>query len=91
MVKLTKNKQALLDYLGKDYEAKNIDMEACIYRDFGDYDIEVSGGHLKNKKVIIFLWDKRDGFHVIETAEIENGDFESVKNELDKLIQKHIQ
>ena len=62
MIKLTKNKQELLNYLGKEYNAKNIDMEPCIYRDFGDYDIELSeplaeGEYLGYLKIQVFKPD----------------------------------
>ena len=90
MIKLTKNKQELLNYLGKEYNAKNIDMEPCIYRDFGDYDIELSGAHKKGLPATIFFWDKRDGFHVVETIKIKDGNFECIKKELDRLIQKYV-
>ena len=88
-VKLSKNKQALLDYLGSDYKEASIDLEPCIYRDFGTHDFEISGGKLKGQQVIIFLWEKVDRFGVIETVTIPKGDFEQVKVELDKLITKY--
>ena len=41
---LTGCQQDLLDYLGKQYTVKRIDGLDCIYRDFGDYDVEICGG-----------------------------------------------
>ena len=58
-VGLSKNKQALLDYLGFGYRPRVIDFEECIYRDFGEYDVEISGGHRKGDRVIIYLWRKK--------------------------------
>ena len=41
---LTRSQLELLDYLGTQYTVKRIDGLDCIYRDFGDYDVEVCGG-----------------------------------------------
>ena len=38
--------QALCDGLGEKYEIMMIDLERCIYRDFGNrFEVEVSGVH----------------------------------------------
>ena len=87
-IELTKHKQALLDYLGSNYTKKIIDKEPCIYRDFGSYDIEISGGHKKREKIYIYLWQKEQHLSVIEQIEIPN-DFERVKYELDNLISNY--
>ena len=39
--------QALCDGLGENYKLMEIDLELCIYRDFGNrFEVEVSGVHL---------------------------------------------
>lgn len=88
MVKLTKTKQALLDFLGEGYEAKIIDLEPCIYRDFGDYDLEISGGHRLKDSVTIYLWQKEDGVRIVKTVTVENKK-ELVANALKTLIEDY--
>lgn len=51
--------QALCDGLGENYKLMEIDLELCIYRDFGNrFEVEVSGVHTakQNKKATIYLW-----------------------------------
>lgn len=51
--------QALCDGLGKKYEIMMIDLERCIYRNFGNrFEVEVSGVHTtkQHKKAMIYLW-----------------------------------
>ena len=52
-------KKALCDGLGENYKLMEIDLELCIYRDFGNrFEVEVSGVHTakQNKKATIYLW-----------------------------------
>ena len=58
--KLSPRQKLLLAYLGSDYCKNRIDGENVIYRDLGDYDIEISGCHTKNQPVAIFVWNKAD-------------------------------
>lgn len=51
----------LIDYLGEGYTENYIDKEPVIYRDLGDYDVEISGGHTKEQTISIFVWSKRLG------------------------------
>lgn len=51
--------QALCDGLGEKYEIMMIDLERCIYRNFGNrFEVEVSGVHTtkQHKKATIYLW-----------------------------------
>ena len=51
--------QALCDGLGENYKLMEIDLELCIYRNFGNrFEVEVSGVHTakQNKKATIYLW-----------------------------------
>ena len=90
MIKLTKNKQELLNRLGEGYIAKEVHMEPIIYRDFGDFDVEILGAHKEGLSANIVFWHKRIGFHVVERVEIEDGNFECIENELARLIQKYV-
>lgn len=50
----------LLRYLGgKPYRKHIIDGENVIYRDLGDYDIEISGGHRITQPFAIYVWCKK--------------------------------
>jgi hypothetical protein len=51
--------KALQKACGDKYEIKPIDLEWCLYRDFGNgYNVEISGMNTtrKNKKATIYLW-----------------------------------
>ena len=60
--RLSPRQKMLLAYLGKAYGKNRIDGENVIYRDLGDYDIEISGCHTKNQPVSIYVWEKKSGF-----------------------------
>ena len=50
---------ALCKKLGKDYRIYYIDLERCIYRDFGNgFNVEISGTHTTNKRkpASLYLW-----------------------------------
>lgn len=61
MAKITKRMKEILDFLGNDYTIKNIDFEDCVYKDFGKYDIEVSGCNSKRKNATfsIYVWERK--------------------------------
>ena len=63
--------QALCDGLGENYKLMEIDLELCIYRDFGNrFEVEVSGVHTakQNKKATIYLWCMHyNPFHYIHS------------------------
>ena len=62
---LTGCQQDLLDYLGKQYTVKRIDGLDCIYRDFGDYDVEISGGGGSLTKLHISGWATEGGDEIV--------------------------
>lgn len=50
--------------LGADYRIYNIDLERCLYRDYGNgFDIEISGVSRANRKcpATLYLWFTREG------------------------------
>ena len=63
--KLTHYQRQLLKYLGKDYTVNVIDGAECVYRDLGDYDVEIIGGRTKRGKFHIFVW-KKDRMEIVE-------------------------
>ena len=55
----TSTQNALCKKLGKDYHICYIDLERCIYRDFGNgFNLEISCTHTisKRKKAKLYLW-----------------------------------
>ena len=64
--RLSLRQEELLAFLGKDYCRNAIDGEPVIYRDFGLYDVEISGGHRKNQPVSIYVWKKAGGMTIVE-------------------------
>ena len=72
--------------LGKEYRIQYIDMERCIYRDFGNnFDVEISGTHTTSKRrtADIYLWyDKR-----IVIKYVRNVSFSDIGKEVDKLYE----
>ena len=74
----------VLRELGARYCIRIMDNELVIYRDFGDYDVEVSGLEFPKAsfKAVIYLWNKRQGF-VDETFEVKSlPELESKLNEI---------
>ena len=63
---LTRCQQDLLDYLGKQYTVKRIDGLDCIYRDFGDYDVEVCGGRTSRARFHIFVWKTKGRYEIVQ-------------------------
>ena len=56
--RLSRCQQQLLGKLGDPYRANRIDGAGCIYRDFGDDDVEICGGRTKRALYPIFVWLK---------------------------------
>lgn len=63
---LTRSQLELLDYLGTQYTVKRIDGLDCIYRDFGNYDVEVCGGRTIRRRFHIFVWKKKGGYEIVQ-------------------------
>ncbi len=57
-LQLSLRQKFLIAYLGEEYTENYIDKEPVIYRDFGDHDVEISGGHTKEQTISIFVWSK---------------------------------
>lgn len=97
MLKISKGKQILLDYLGKPYTVKSIDWENCIYLDMGNgYDIEISGGKTVRSKIDIYVWKTKGGLEIVERYLNTKPDLPSIKALLDDIrerysLKKHIE
>ena len=87
--KLSPRQKLLLSYLGSDYCKNRIDGENVIYRDLGDYDIEISGCHTKKQPVAIFVWNKADLTRTVESHTCLPQDYEMIKTLLDDIVKRY--
>lgn len=84
MSKCDTKQNALCKSLGPEYRIRTIDLERCIYRDFGNsFDVEVSGTHTasERKTATIYLWYNA---HVIAkiVSDVKRDDIGKVVDEL---------
>lgn len=88
--RLSPRQKELLAFLGKDYCWNVIDGEPVIYRDFGAYDVEISGGHRKNQSVSIYVWQKAGGMTIIERHTGLPQNHEQIKTLLDDITSRYM-
>ena len=88
--KLSPRQKVMLAHLGKDYTKNRIDFENVIYRDLGDYDIEVSGGHTKNQLIKIYVWKKEEQPFIVERHSHLPQDHELIKRLLDDISERYM-
>ena len=88
--RLSPRQKMLLAYLGKAYGKNRIDGENVIYRDLGDYDIEISGCHTKNQPVSIYVWSKSGVWpFIVERYPHLPQDYEQIKRLLDDIVTRY--
>jgi hypothetical protein len=87
--KLSPRQKLLLSYLGSDYCKNRIDGENVIYRDLGNYEIEISGCHTKNQPVAIFVWNKADLTRTVESYTRLPQDYAQIKMLLDDIVKRY--
>lgn len=62
---------AVLRELGSEYSVRVIDTERVVYRDFGVYDVEISGLDTRRAGCTVYVWEKSPTLHI---AEIHDAD-----------------
>ena len=87
--KLSPRQKLLLSYLGSDYCKNRIDGENVIYRDLGNYEIEISCCHTKKQPVAIFVWNKADLTRTVESHARLPQDYEMIKTLLDDIVKRY--
>ena len=87
--RLSPRQKELLAFLGEDYCRNVIDGEPVIYRDFGAYDVEISGGHRKNQPVSIYVWKKAGGMAIVERHTELPQNHEQIKALLDDITNRY--
>lgn len=87
---IRKKLKAALDYMGAPYCIKTIDLEECLYRDFGNgFDVEVSGLCSRHKNAIaVYLWQVRGGQQIVERV-FGIGSLVELKSVLDGLAERY--
>ena len=86
--KLSPRQKLLLAYLGDGYTKNRIDLENVIYRDLGDYEIEISGCHTQRQPICIYVW-KKGGLRIVESHRGLVQDFERIKELLDDIVNRY--
>ena len=86
--KLNKYQRELLMYLGKDYTVGIIDGGECIYRDLGDFDIEIIGGRTPKGKFHVFVW-KKSNTEIVERYFAIQHDLELMKSFLNSIALRY--
>ena len=90
MSKCDVKQNALCKSLGPDYLILYIDLERCIYRDFGNgFDVEISGTHTTSnrKTATVYLWYVPEKMTVKRVSAVKQSDIEKVVDELYKFSQ----
>ena len=63
---LSRCQRQLLEELGEQYCVNRIDGANCIYRDFGDHDVDICGGRTIRAPFHIFVWQKKPHLEIVE-------------------------
>ena len=82
---------ALCKSLGPDYRILYIDLERCIYRDFGNgFDVEISGTHTTSnrKTATVYLWYVPEKITVKRVSGVKQSDIGKVVDELYQFSQE---
>ena len=86
---LSRCQASLLEKLGDPYRANRIDGAGCIYRDFGDDDVEICGGRTKRALYHIFVWRKKPVMKIVERYMDLPYDDELVASLLQQIAQRY--
>lgn len=87
---LSPTQQKFLAQLGSDYTTKRIDTEECIYRNFGDFDVEVSGGRSPRRRISIFVWQTKPYKQIVEQYLRIPHDCSRINAMLEDISQRYI-
>ncbi|SDW31124.1 hypothetical protein [Paenibacillus sp. PDC88] len=84
---MNKNLQHNLNQIGQGFQIKRIDQEDCLYKDLGEYDIEISGGHRKNGPFHLYVWRKK-GLRIVY-RKLDVRSISRLKFELNLVMELH--
>ena len=85
------NQNALCKCLGPDYRILYIDLERCIYRDFGNgFDVEISGTHTTSecKTATVYLWYVPEKITVKRVSGVKQSEIGKVVDEMYQFSQE---
>ena len=63
--------------LGAEYSVRVIDKECVVYRDFGAFDVEISGLDTHRAGCTVYVWAKTPALHIAEIHTVKS--LESLK------------
>jgi len=63
---LSRCQRQMMEQLGDEYCENRIDGAGCVYRDFGDYDVEICGGRTLRAPFHIFVWQKKPHMEIVQ-------------------------
>lgn len=63
---LSRCQRQMMEQLGDAYRENRIDGASCVYRDFGDYDVEICGGRTLRAPFHIFVWRKKPHMEIVQ-------------------------
>lgn len=63
---LSRCQRQMMEQLGDSYRENRIDGASCVYRDFGDYDVEICGGRTQRAPFHIFVWKKKPHLEIVQ-------------------------
>lgn len=85
---LNTRKRRLLKVLGPAYNCRIIDYEPCLYRNYGRYDVEISGGSWC-RPFHIYVWKTRGGLECVARYTHRSDDLPGMKMLLDMLVDRY--
>ena len=91
MSKCDVKQNVLCKKLGPEYRILYIDLERCIYRDFGNgFDVEISGTHTtsERKTATIYLWYVPEKMTVKRVSDVKQSEIGKVVDELYQFSQE---
>lgn len=86
---LSRCQALLLGKLGDPYRVNRIDGASCIYRDFGDHDVEICGGRTIRAPFHIFVWQKKPTLEIVERFMDQPHDCRQVAQLLQQIALKY--
>ena len=86
---LSRCQALLLGKLGDLYRVNRIDGASCIYRDFGDHDVEICGGRTIRAPFHIFVWQKKPTLEIVERFMDQPHDCRQVAQLLQQIALKY--
>lgn len=75
-----------------NFEIKVIDLESCIYRNYGHFDVEIQNTLSPNTLATIYLWDisKGTGYGASIVKKISDVPHDKIRETVDELRKEYV-